>query len=627
MAALTPAEQQAMAMGLNPNTKTDIQKQTGVSVEQVDKKTGGTLTGTSKPSTTTTSTSTPSSTTTSAPSTSTSTSTSSKTWSDIVNEAIKRQEQEALKRKIEQEKNKLFTEKPATPEIKVPIIAGTPTPEFVSDIKEGADTTIPAPTPTNIYAPTQIGSATQAAEVTQKVKELEAEKLKEKEEQEKTKEKVKTFFNKLADIGITFGGPLGLVLGKTYKSIMDKIEKNQKSGQDALNGLTTKEMNDIYNAANEWYISNYDITGKPITEDKTMEEEKEKKPVATTSTASTPTTTPTITTPTEKTPEQETTTPTTETTTRYEDLLDKYKQSNLDALAEYNKNVEQARQDYLSSYDTNIAKATEQARRLSDVQAGLSQAQQQTALRNAGLSSNAAAILSSQNIARDYMEAFNKNYTESLSANEERTINAFNNAIDTQVELLKQNRDILNQEIEYQGKLVSIKSLLQEIEFKRRQFDIAMEQYKTAKTETEKANLWNNILNGANFAIQTADLLTSLITGNETGASKLAEGVYVVGEKGPEVVELPEDARVVPASVSATIIRSDTPKKDIEDFFENHNMINKKDFPVDNSIMLAVGKIENYIKKNKPKDWNSLMNVGIKEGDYKEKLEKLNSLF
>lgn len=467
------------------------------------------------------------------------------------------------------------------------------------------------------YAPGGIGAS---IEVEKKAQELAEEDRKKKALKEKIYDIMKNLSNS--------SNVLLSLVGLGYTSIADLVKKNRASGKEDTDGMTAEQMGKYYEAAYDWYLKEGQAEASGQT----------KYPTYTggsmpTDTQQTPTYTP-------QTPEEvmkeieeakpEEQKPMSTDTTGVADtgamggLVANYKTDATKALEEYKRKMEEAQKKYASSYDENVRKATEQARKIASTEASLAQAQQQTALRNVGQASSAAAILASQNVVNNFLNVFNQNYKEALSNQENRSVKEFETEIDKNIEVLKQNRDILNQEIEFNGKLVTIQSLLTELEIKRKQFAISMEQYQTAKTEAEKAEAWTMLQGWGSAIVEVWKAFNP--SRNETGASNLPEGATLIGEKGPEVVIVPEGTTVIPASATKEILKSDSPEKSVEEFLSKHTLLDKSEFPVDNSIMKTIGMIENFVKKNKPKDWASLKVCTPKEMDYKDKICKIDEL-
>lgn len=442
----------------------------------------------------------------------------------------------------------------------------------------------------------------------------------ETEKQTTWKSKISNLFNKLATMGIASGSWILGLLGAGYEIVRDIVNKNRANGKADTEGMTSDQLAKYYEAAYNGYVKE---TEKSSTPGGNYVEGVGGGSGGATTTETAPSGMPTTTEASGGVSSGTTTATTTPAdATSMDNTVAQYKKQAQEALEKYQENVRKAQEKYSSSYDASTQKATEQARKIASTEAALAQAKQQTALRNLGQSSSAAAVLASQNVVNNFLEVFNKNYSEALTNQENRALKEFDTELETSLEALRQNKDILEQEIEFQGKLITVKSLLTDLEIKKRQFDIAMEQYETAKLESERAEAWQKAKDIGGFLVD----IYKIFRGNETGASSVSGGMWLVGEKGPEIIELPEGSKVVPASATKEILDSSSKDK-VMKFFEDHKMIDKSDFPVNTScVMKSIGQLEDFIKNNKKKDWNGLKIISVKEGNYKDSLDKLGEL-
>lgn len=469
------------------------------------------------------------------------------------------------------------------------------------------------------YAPGGVGAT---IETNEKVNELIAE--------DQKKNKIKKAIDALMEKLSNSDNVILALVGSGYTAIRNIVEANRKNGKADTDGMTAEEMQKYYEAAYDWYINGggqAEASGwnnYPTYNGGSNVNTTEENPQITGYNA--PTTDVVTETVTEETPQKTTATASGDVDTgNMEILVNNYKADAQEAVKAYQEAMKKAQEKYANSYNENIDKATKQARKLSDTEASLAQAKAQTALRNAGQSSNAAAILASQNVVTNFLESFNKNYSEQFNAVENRSIKEFENEVTTAINTLSNNKDILEQEIEYNGKLVTVKSALADLEIKQKQFQIAMEQYQTAKTETEKAEAWNTVQGWAT-ALTTAFTTVTSIFSNETGGDNLPEGIHLVGEKGPELVELPEGAKIYPASVTEEALETKNPREFLIDFNENHSLVNKGEFPADTSILKTVGLLSKYLNNHKTQDLDKLKTSGTKETNYHDAFNKFVTL-
>jgi len=494
-----------------------------------------------------------------------------------------------------------------------------------------------------------------AAQEAQKKAQEEAEAQKKKEEAEaKAKKrqerlvKINNFINKLKNASAEFGASSGLagnwigaLGGYVSAALLALIQKNTQKGVDATEGMTDEQLVEFYNGLR---AATQDKSGTEVSKggmeySGTSGSGSSNSPSGTTggtTVSGDPVGTPINAgeeknnTPTASGTKEGTTTAGTveDDVSRQEELIQNYREEAEKALKEAQDKIDAAKTKYETSYEENVAKATQQAQKLSSTEAALVQAQRQTAMRNAGQSSNAAAILSAQSVANDLLSSFNNNYTGSLTNLEKRSSEVFDTEITNVMDMLRQNTNILNQEIEYNGQMISIRQALQEMEIAQQQFKLAMQQYETAKTETEKAN-----------AREEAKYWTQTLTGfieifrkgfNESGSSNLPEGYTVVGEAGPEIIKVPEGTEIIPAGCTENILKSDDKKEALLGFAKKHTLLDKselnKDFPVDSSIMKTVGLMSQYLNKHKTKDLEALKVNGKKEANYHDTFTKFVAL-
>lgn len=315
--------------------------------------------------------------------------------------------------------------------------------------------------------------------------------------------------------------------------------------------------------------------------------------------------------------------------------------------------------------------AEEQARRQANIQAQQSANAARTAMRNAGQSSNAAAILAGQGVANTYNDTYASTFLDqqgkaletgyqSLQAtqelqnqilsttidNENKALDVLNNAAQIEMNnlnasqltqlnakineaenVLRQNQDILEQEIEYNGKLITVKQSIDEVARLQAQFEIAMNQYYDEQDAAKKAQLFTD----ANNIMSAISSLLSLFSTNKnaSGNEYTEEGIHLVGESGPELVKLPEGAKVIPNEATEEIIRSKDPKEALKDFEENHHLKDKRDYGwcTCNSISDMSDKLCKYLKKHQKKDWGKLKENGSLEGNICDKMKVLDEVF